>query len=190
MDFRQYRGEHEIQFAFDADRNVTIVTGVNGAGKTGLFYALNWVLYGAEASALPGSAHQQGRSPRGSTSAGVGAAGSFCTRARNSSFAGNSFERPLVKSATAAYRFRSFPRVAESSSSGTPRRSINVILPKDARRYFFFDGERIDELTRPGHEREVQDAVRSVLKLKVLERAADHLADVRSRLLQSLEGTG
>lgn len=46
--FRQYYGEQVIRFAQDPHRNVTIIHGANGAGKTSLFTALNWVLYGSD----------------------------------------------------------------------------------------------------------------------------------------------
>lgn len=44
--FRQYVGEQTVRFSQDADRNVTVFHGVNGAGKSSLFGALNWCLYG------------------------------------------------------------------------------------------------------------------------------------------------
>ncbi len=43
--FRQYYGRQQLTFARDATRNVTVIHGVNGAGKTSLFLALNWCLY-------------------------------------------------------------------------------------------------------------------------------------------------
>ena len=44
--FRQFYGDQTIRFSRDSSRNVTVVNGVNGAGKTSLFIALNWSLYG------------------------------------------------------------------------------------------------------------------------------------------------
>ena len=44
--FRPYYGKHTINFATDDERHVTVIQGVNGAGKTSLFTALNWCLYG------------------------------------------------------------------------------------------------------------------------------------------------
>lgn len=187
-DFRQYRGEHELSFAFEADRNVTIVTGVNGAGKTGLFYALNWVLYG-EASALPGALINKASLVEDShPSAWVQLhflhdGKEFVVRREISrTMTGHERETRLtMQELFSGGRVRQVP---------DPEAAVNVILPKDARRYFFFDGERIDELTRPGHEREVQDAVRSVLKLKVLERAVDHLNEISRSYSKALKEQG
>ena len=44
--FRQYYGQERLDFAKDNHRRVTVIHGVNGAGKTSLFLAINWCLYG------------------------------------------------------------------------------------------------------------------------------------------------
>ncbi|MFQ5422030.1 MAG: AAA family ATPase, partial [Anaerolineae bacterium] len=47
--FRQYFGQQQLDFARDKQRNVTVIHGINGAGKTSLFLAINWCLYGRNA---------------------------------------------------------------------------------------------------------------------------------------------
>lgn len=44
--FRQYFGHQRLKISRHDDQNVTVIHGVNGAGKTSLFLALNWCLYG------------------------------------------------------------------------------------------------------------------------------------------------
>ena len=66
-------------------------------------------------------------------------------------------------------------------------------MPSDVRAYFFFDGEKIDNFARPGHEDEVKNAVRKVLKIEAIDRAKAHLkkvaGDYRSELRkQTKEG--
>ena len=43
--FRPFKGEHEIEFSTDPEKNVTLVMAENGAGKTTLAQAFQWVLY-------------------------------------------------------------------------------------------------------------------------------------------------
>jgi len=44
--FRQFSGKQRLEFALDEKRRVTVIHGANGAGKTSLFLAINWCLYG------------------------------------------------------------------------------------------------------------------------------------------------
>ena len=44
--FRQFKGEQEIIFSTDIDKNVTVVEAENTCGKTTLLQSLFWVLYG------------------------------------------------------------------------------------------------------------------------------------------------
>lgn len=186
--FRQFRGEHALAFAFDERRNVTIILGMNGAGKTGLFYALNWVLYG-EASALPGTlinkaAVAEDQLARAWVQLEFIHEGSEYVARRELERMPTGTEREgdlTLQILGSGGRVRQVPN---------PQESINVILPPDTRRYFFFDGERINELSRPGHEQEVRDAVRSVLKLKVLERAAAHLDEISKEYSRAFRALG
>ena len=46
--FRQYKDKITINFSTGNERNVNILQGKNGAGKTNLMNALTWCLYGKE----------------------------------------------------------------------------------------------------------------------------------------------
>lgn len=174
--FRQYRGDHDLRFADTPERNVTVVTAPNGAGKTGLFIALNWCLYG-DAGGDRGELLHKGEieRPEGYVEVHFRHDGRQYIARRDLFVKGDrEVEGELQLDALEpGGKVRSMP---------DPSGRLNGILPSDARRYFFFDGERIDEMSRPGHEDEVNDAVRSVLKLRVLERAVEHLRQVERKL--------
>ena len=44
-DFRQYIGHQEITFSTNGERNVTVLIGMNTAGKTTFVRAFEWILY-------------------------------------------------------------------------------------------------------------------------------------------------
>ena len=46
QNFRIYKGENEILFAPNASKNISIVAGKNGFGKTTFLTSLIWVFYG------------------------------------------------------------------------------------------------------------------------------------------------
>ena len=44
-DFRCYYGDCEIEFASDPEKNITIIHGENGVGKTALLNAILWAFF-------------------------------------------------------------------------------------------------------------------------------------------------
>ena len=47
---------------------------------------------------------------------------------------------------------------------------IQAIIPENVSVHFFFDGEKIDNFTRPNSKTEIESAVRNVLKVEEIER--------------------
>src|SRR5690554_1878713 len=50
--FRQFENQVVLEFAHGPGRNVTVIHGANGSGKTALLNAFTWVLYGQFTDAL------------------------------------------------------------------------------------------------------------------------------------------
>jgi DNA sulfur modification protein DndD len=187
---RQYAGTQELEFAAPGPRNVTLVRGQNGAGKTHLLEALHWVLYG-------GLGHDELRSMiskgalatanQGDTiESGVDLWFSHdgrdyqCARAVRVRLgapteAGMSFG--ILGEEFSLYEITSG---GESRLVSAPVEELAGILPKNAAAYFFFDGERIDTFARPDNAVGISQAVREVLKFAYLERAISHLKVVRT----------
>lgn len=46
--YRQYRGDQTLDFKMDPNKNVTIILGKNGTGKSNILNAMTWCLYGIE----------------------------------------------------------------------------------------------------------------------------------------------
>ena len=46
--YRQYNGTQVLDFKFDKTKNVSLILGKNGAGKSNLLNAITWCLYGIE----------------------------------------------------------------------------------------------------------------------------------------------
>jgi DNA sulfur modification protein DndD len=174
--YRQYLGTHEVKFATGDEENVTVITGANGAGKTNLFLAMTWCLYGKGLDDK-GALLSKGYQPTGAHSDAFVEVQfrheGMRYRARRdilatSDGAGQAGELQLV----------SLGAGGRTDAIRNPGQMVNEVLSADARQYFFFDGERIDELSKAGHEEQVREAIRGVLKLNVLERAVRHLRDV------------
>lgn len=179
--FRQYYGAQTLRFANDKQRHVTVIHGSNGAGKTSLFTALNWCLYGVntdEFGKLVSKRAIKEHAENVETSVKLGFthanARYIATRKRQGEVLGQSLES----------RSEDVFELTETGTDGRlkivyePDTKIGSILPREVREYFFFDGEKIDNFARPKHEHEVKNAVRLVLKIEAIERAQAHLKTV------------
>ncbi|MDG6219513.1 MAG: ATP-binding protein, partial [Candidatus Thermoplasmatota archaeon] len=46
--YRQFKGDHCLKFHYYPEKNVSIILGKNGAGKSNILNAITWCLYGIE----------------------------------------------------------------------------------------------------------------------------------------------
>jgi len=189
--FRQFYGDQTVKFARDSTRNVTIICGVNGAGKTTLLTALSWCLYGQDINASGELINK-----RALSETPVG----FSVEMKVQAMFFHETERYSAtrvlradKISEKEWSHRELPfsvtRIRTDGQFQTvhnPMGIIESILPSSVSPYFFFDGEKIDQFTRPSHEEEVKYAVKQVLKIELLERARAHLAAVSKEYRQEL----
>ena len=57
------------------------------------------------------------------------------------------------------------------------RTFLDEILPNNVKSYFLFDGDRIHNLAKPGNSQEVQDAIYRVVDLEIVRNACGHLEE-------------
>lgn len=185
-DFRQFKGEQEIDFSTNNDKNVTIIVGENGTGKTTFAQAFTWCLYGdttfSDKSLLCKSTAQDMKANEEQT---VSVKLEFVHN--NIDYKCTS-EQIYYKDASGNLKSKSNRKVQleykgkdgqqelvkESQIEG----EINKILPKELSSYFFFDGERIGNMSKEiakGKSKEFPDAVKSLLGLSAFESALKHL---------------
>ena len=200
--FRQYREEQTIEFATDKEKNVTIIYGEMGCGKSNLFSAINWCLYGeldgvGSDSEIVNKAALSEASDRGDVETVVEVDFSHegknyhCIRTLKAKGVS------LIKDNDGNERFTYLPEqelylctirgTGECERDNDPTRTIHSILPSEMRKYFFFDGEKIDELSKSGHENEVKNGIKAVLQLDIITRAINHLKQVCKEYDRKLE---
>lgn len=192
--FRQFYGNQEAEFSPLADLNVTVFHGSNGAGKTSLFSAVNWCLYGKGVDEIGELASKEAlvRAPDGGrieTSVAIA-----FVHQRHRYIATRTLYTIKSGTKTKAQGAPEFSLVritpsGDSISELDPNIRMNQILPENVRSYFFFDGEKMDDLTR-ANSKEVADAVRNVMRLPALERAQEHLDTIAREYRSELRSHG
>jgi DNA sulfur modification protein DndD len=193
--FRCYESA-EINFATDDSRNTTVVLGTNGAGKTSILLALNFVLYGRSA-ATSDSPLVSNAALRTATEASPATATvtlEFWHQGRPYTL------KRSVRGFLRADKFNPAPGQDEVLLTYTnhdgnherdplPQQTIEKMLPGPIRTFFLFDGDRIADFTKPGRDRDdkINRAVNDVLHIEALSRAVEHVGRIAAERRRTLE---
>ena len=189
-DFRQFMGEQPaITFSTDIEKNVTVIMGENGSGKTTFAQAFTWCLYGdtdfVDKSMLC-KATSQLMLPGGEESVRVelelvhnNIDYTIIREQRYSKDNNGNLKRPNNTTLKIAYKNTDGQQDFVSDLETDIR--MKEILPKELSKYFFFDGERIGNMSkeiRKGKSNEFAQAVRGLLGLNAFTAALDHFKKV------------
>ena len=190
QNFRQFVNE-KIDFSTDPERNVTLIIGENGTGKTTFAQAFFWCFYGETdfsdkiilySSVIEKMTPDQKETVRVAIRLTHGSAEYEIIRTQeykkaytNRVTAANAVLNVQVKSADGNTRYLK-PLECESA--------IQNILPKELANYFFFDGERIEKMSKEiasGRKSSgFSNAVVGLTGLKATLAALDHLSPTRT----------
>ncbi|MGM3304638.1 AAA family ATPase [Anabaena sp. WFMT] len=198
--FRSFYGKTpEITLAGGDVRNTTMIYGSNGAGKTSLLNAFTWVLYEKFSAAFASTEQLVNK------------------RAIAESQPGDPVECSVEvgwEHESNRYRATRSCRVYKNESdfieAGKTQLKIQVagddgkwyfplqqaeeiitqILPASLHQYFFFDGERIEEIVRSDNKAEIAEAIRTFLGVEVIELSIKHLKDTKKTLETELKNIG
>lgn len=195
--FRQFKGTQTLNLTSDAIKPVTLIFGANGAGKTTLLNAFTWGLYGS----MSEDVEQQHRMVTDSVwrTLPVGDSIEVSVEIR---FDHEGQDYRLRRSAAlrkeSDHQGALSPKLelwttrADGSSevSQAPQETIFSILPVGVSRFFFFNGERIENLVKKGAYAEVQRDIKVLLDLEQVERAIAHLPKVNRKLTDELKKHG
>ncbi|WP_226537433.1 AAA family ATPase [Fictibacillus halophilus] len=199
--FRQYKGVQKVDFSTDKERNVTIILGNNTSGKTTLLQAFNWCLYGVAVFDTKDFLLNIDIS----RDMDVGEVKSveveinlihnnteyFITRSQEY-YCEKKGVRPS-NSKQARISYKQLDGQIEPIKQIYLKQTINEILPQDLSNYFFFDTERIGNISSKA---DVTEAVKGLLGLSVLDNAMKHLgsknhkSSVIGKLTSSMDLSG
>jgi len=179
--FRQYKGETKVSFACDNEKNVTIILGDNTFGKTTLLQAFNWCFY--EVVVLDNPTHLLNYDIEASMPDGTSTDVEVeITLIHDDTEYILTRTRKYEKHNGAARGLRTFMKISYREKDGQVhpikdsesvlKNVINNILPQDLSSYFFFDTERVRDIS---NRKDLTDSVKGLLGLSVLDNAIKHL---------------
>jgi DNA sulfur modification protein DndD len=197
--FRQFYGSTpEIVLATEDKRQITVIHGNNGAGKTTLLNAFTWVLYERFTAAFESPEQLVNKRAIAETQIGnliecwVEVAfehGDTRYRMRR--------DCRTVKTESGISEGKTELRLRVAGDDGRwkiadqhPEDVIGKILPASLHQYFFFDGERIEQIVRSNKKAEIAEATKTLLGLEIPSRSIAHLGTVRKLLEKELEAIG
>lgn len=180
--FRQYV-DSSVEFATDPDRNITLVMGDNGTGKTTLAQAFLWCLYGETDFEITEVINRKVRDklpPGAKTETSVSLLLNYndidYTIERKQVF--TKVQTKVNSDNSVLSIFYKKDGNLQYMNENEKHILIKKMLPKQLSRFFFFDGERIrimsDEINH-GKSQEFKDAVMGLVGLNSIRNAIMHL---------------
>ncbi|MBC9717838.1 AAA family ATPase [Streptomyces sp. TRM66268-LWL] len=196
--FRAFYGDQILDLNVEDGKPAVLIFGNNGAGKTTLLNAFAWALYGKFSDDVEQQhrvIHDQkwSETPFGSSvSASVELkfehAGVVFSALREVSTVKNSDDQIELPAPVTLTEIRN----GESKSVANGQDRIEKILPEGLRRFFFFNGERMEKMFS-GEESndEVKQAIKTLMDLEPMERAiSEHLPAAARKLAKELPKSG
>ena len=192
--FRQYIGRQEVAFSTDKERNVTVLNGMNTAGKTTFVRAFEWILYGKiefdDRNLLNQNIvdnMQQGETQDVSGTIVLEHDGKTyeITRTQKYTCLGEGKVRASLSNATIMYLQPDGQTKTEMDVQFDTQ--IEKILPKSLSSYFFFGGERVGSISSRD---DVEASVKGLMGLNVLDNAINHLKTVIQKFKKGMDFSG
>lgn len=177
--FRQFKGIQSLYFNANNDKNTTIIIADNGVGKTTFLQAFIFCLYGLGSVNLPSAKNLLNFDVE--ESLGEGAYGDVWVEIE---FIHNRINYKVRRSAryqkinnrtklVGAIRFNGTIRTHVSTEIS--EHNVKSIIPEQLSSFFFFDGERMQELADYKSKKELTQAVTDIMGIEYIRKALEHI---------------
>lgn len=190
--YKSFETKTELYFdegVCNSDRNVFLIGGMNGAGKTSILEAINAALYGDNKKHISESMNRNSVS-RGQYSCCIELM--FQTDKNEviivrRSWNGNMFGSPLrpddLEEKLVVFKDGQKISVAHSQEW---QDYINTMMPREITRFFFFDGEKIQEMAADEHaELKLKSSMEAALGVGLVRQLVTDLEQLHDELRRS-----
>jgi DNA sulfur modification protein DndD len=180
--FRQYYDDNLISFSTDEKRNITLIHGENGVGKTALLNAIKWAFFNTFTNNFRDSSHLVNNS------------------AKKNGTKTCSVEVLFQEDSTRYSLFRIFSEINNKSdlklykitegvygpALDQPDMIINSFLPKEMGEYFFFQGEGSNAVEVGNRGSNLAKSIRDILGFRVAEELIVDLGKIEKQIRQDI----
>lgn len=194
--FSSYYGKHTIEFEASDSKPVTVIVGGSGFGKTSIFDAINWALYGSQYEPTLLLQNEKGITDYvNETALKQAVRAKEAVEMSCSLFFEHEGKHYRIEQEIVARKTNDRVAVADRASSIYEHTSagnferitytesfLNEILPSNVRDYFLFNGDRINKLSLPGSSKEIRDGIYRVVDLELLQNGTEHLKETAKKL--------
>lgn len=193
INFKQFYGEQIVNFSAENDLNVTVFHGLNGTGKTSLFTAINWCLYGTGDEGTGELLNKQALDDATTESTlsvvvsiGFRECGTEFIAERARFFTKRNGNAEIGKT---EFTLTQIDRLGQTKPIPNPEGKMDSILPKNVREYFFFNSEKMEDLTKPGNSK-IEEAIKNIMRLPIIDKAERHLAEITREYRTEIQKKG
>lgn len=193
--FYRYYGEIEFDCNVNKEKNVITIIGENGRGKTTLLSAFHWVFYGKVMKPLTVDNMLNSRkiSEMKNNTNSVSYVEVEIQENNDKYMLKRYLEfkkdlygeiHPIGKGIAECYKIeKNGNRIKVDEKLFESR----YLIPEDLSGFFFFDGERINNLAKVDGKKEIKNAILKLLGISHIERSIQDLSKVKRALTQELQ---
>lgn len=181
QNFRQFYGEQSVHFSTDHSQNVTVIHGSNGSGKTTLLNAFTWLFYDNISLPKPDKLVSERAVAEADSGDSITVSVSLVFEHEEAKYEATRVKEFGKRDGISAVEQSSEIRLEFTDEHGNlktrsnPGTMLNQIMPERLKEIFFFDGETIDELSAIDGQEKIQESIRNIMGLSILERSTRHL---------------
>lgn len=196
--YRQYRKKVTFKLGVGASKNINVIIGSNGAGKTNLSNAIQWCFYGKEPSLKEGvgfgilnmaefTSMEEGSHADVSVEVVISHNNEKYTIIRTKTIEKNQNKPEALPfegmgaqedgSRLQAY-FAGTAKSKPSLDTRFPTTLINILAPAKISEYFFFDGEKLDKYFADSQNLKIRESIFQISQLDLLANIEERLNSI------------
>lgn len=202
-DYRQYAGEVTVDLQTQGTKNISVIEGQNGAGKSNLLNAITLCLYGKETHRTQDDdndlesypyVNRQKLAATGENETAEGSIEITLGRDEPQYIFSRSFKTVKLPGGDFSSQHGDLELKQKTGqdwkSIDQPSTRLNQILPANVHEYFLFDGEQLDEFFGKGYQERVKKGLLDVSHIDLLDNGISHLETMESDTQNEITNVG